>query len=370
MKNLILFLAFAAFFFPTVYAATSQKLMSEMEDYARDLVRKHPEVVGDKKKKEYREDMVKQAGQAGVFELSKDQEKLLRRRKEIVPNDKFQEMLSKMKALNSKDPKVTFLISYAENDRIKAVEKVLAYRLMQRDYAKAAEKAANERGKHMHTVLQKYVDYKQTNSKPPASLSDLGLPEESKKFTNSKGEKVDWIYIGHLGPRLKTNNSHVVLIAPEPAGDARACGLDNGEIVRFKNSSVQGHIDKIVKSMNDGTATPTGGGGSNVQTGSGSSQALSAIMKRIKIYKELNNDKLPSSLSDLKIAPEHKNYTDPASGEKLAWIYLGANSRIRVGENTKVIIVAPKANGDKRLAALSDGRIITIPEKQIGPALK
>lgn len=347
-------------------AATSSKLVDEMRDYVRALVRAHPEAAGDKKKKEAREDMVKKAGQQGVFEVTEDQEKKLRRRKDVVADGEYKQALAQLKSLNSKDPKVTFLIKYAGQERIKGAEKLLAYRLMKRDYAKAAEKASSERGKRVTAILAKYTAYKTAHSKPPASLADLDLPEDCKQFVNSKGEKVDWIYIGHLGPRLKANNSHVVLVEPEPLGDARICGMDSGEVVRFKNSSIEGQINKLVEAMKNGTVQPGAPGGG----GGASSAALAAIMKKIALHKDLNNGKSPSTLGELELDAGHKTYTDPATGEKLPWIYLGDKSRIAVNNDTTVIIAAPKAHNGKRLVGLSNGKTAVVDDQQIAPLLK
>ena len=346
-------------------AATSQKLLGEMEDYIRDLIRAHPEVVGEKKKKKYREEMVEQARREGIYELSEAQEKNLRRNKEVVKDNDFATTLKQMKSLNSEDPKVTFLLKYAQQDRIKSVEKLLAYRLMKRDYGKAAQKAADARAKRMKVILTKYTDYKTANNKPPADLATLDLPEDCKQFVNSKGEKVDWIYFGHLGPQLKTDSSHIVLVCPEPLGDARTCGLDNGEVVHFKNSSIEKQINKVLEAIKNGTIQPSAGGAS----AGGAQAALAAIMKRLKVYQELNNGKLPDALSDLKVAPEHLNYTDPATGKKSPWIYLGSNSPLRVNDKVKVLVVAPQPHQGRRLAGLSDGKIGALDDKQIAPAL-
>lgn len=344
-------------------AAPSEKLMREMEDYVRDLVRAHPEVIGDKKKKEYREDAVQSAGRDGVFELSESDAKKLRRRKELIKDTDYKKTLKEMQSLNSESPEITFLIKYAEQERIKAVEKLLAFRLMKRAYGQAAEEASNRLGTQMTAILNAYTQYKKEHNKAPASLSELNIPDNAKKFINSKGEKVDWIYIGHLGEVLRAEGSHIVLAAPEPTAGNRMCGMDNGKILPFKNSAIEKHLNEVVQNAQNGTLTPAGG--NNL-----SSEALTAVMKKIDLYKDLNNENLPGSLDDLKIDDAHKNYTDPASGDKTPWIYLGSSSRIRVNENTKVIIVAPKEHQGKRLAGLSNGKIVTLDEKQIAQALK
>ncbi len=372
MKKILITLAVMALFAGVTQAARQNAVDKEMEDYARDLFRAHPEAAGDDKPRDAAKKMYEDAKQNRLLELTKDEEKILRKREEMVVAGRYSAAIDQLKALNSKDPKISFLIKYAENPKIKSDEKLLAYRLMQHNYKKAAVDAARARRIRITTILTKYRAYKDSNDgKAPPSLGDLDLPEDCQKFTNSKGEEVDYIYIGHLGPRLNTNNTHVVLIEPEPLGDNRVCGLDDGNVANFKNSQVQPHIDKIVKSMNDGTA-PNSGGGGDGKAGGGQAApagALTGFMKRYKIFKELNNDKEPSSIDELNLADKDKNYTDPGTGEKLDWIFLGSSSKISAGEGIKVIVASPKPSGGSRLAGLSNGKVVTIKESQIGPML-
>lgn len=374
MKRILVTLAITALFVGVTQAARQNAVDKEMEDYARDLFRAHPEAAGDDKPRDAAKKMYRDAKQLKLLEVSKAEEKKLRKREEMVGKGMYSTAIDQLKALNSKDPKITFLIKYAENPKIKSDEKLLAYRLMQHNYKKAADDAARERSNRISTILAKYTAYKESHDgKAPPSLGDLDLPEDCQKFTNSKGEEIDYIYIGHLGPRLKTNNTHVVLIEPEPLGTARVCGLDDGNVVNFKNSAVQGHIDKIVKSMNDGTA-PSGGGGGGGDGKAGGGQAapagaLAGFMRKYKIFKELNNDKEPSSIDELNLADKDKKYTDPGTGEKLDWIFLGSSSKISAGEGIKVIVASPKPSGGSRLVGLSNGKVVTIKESQIAPML-
>lgn len=354
----------------SVQAARQNALEKEMEGYARDLFRAHPEAAGDDKPRDAAEKMYKEAQQEKLLELTKADEKKLRKREEMVGGGMYTTALNELKSLNSKDPKITFLIKYAENPKIKADEKLLAYRLMQHHYKTGAEQAARDRSKRLATILTNYTAYKKDHGgKAPASLADLNLPKDCQKFTNSKGEEVDWIYIGHLGPALKTNNTHVVLAEPEPLGDGRVCGLDDGNIVTFKNSQIQPHLEKLAhaKSGQNGGTNENGGnanGGQPVAEG-----ALAGFMKKYKIFKELNNNKEPTSIDDLNLAEEDKKYTDPASGKKIDWIFLGQSSRISAGGDIKVIVVAPMAHNGGRLAGLSDGKVVRIEESQIAPLL-
>ena len=345
-------------------AATSEKLLDEMKDYARELIRKHPDLAGKISKKDAREALVNSAGQNGIFELGEADEKKLRRRKSVISDRNYKEMIKKIKALNIKKPEITFLIEYAEQEKIKEAQKLLAYRLMKKNYDGLARAAADQRRITISKILKEYKTYKNENKQAPKSLEELNLNAELQQFTNSEGEKVDWIYIGHLGPILKTEDSHVVLIAPEPFGNARTCGLDSGRIVNFKNDAIEDRINQIVEGMKSGKIQPGATAGPP-----GTSKVLSEVMKKISIYKDLNNDKLPSSLNDLNIEEKLKSYTDPATGEQTPWIYFGKNSKIKVQENVYVIIIAPKAHQDKRLAGLSNGKIVVLPEKQIAPIL-
>ena len=371
MKHTITTMATVAMILTSATTMAANPLEKEMEDYARDFYRAHPEAAGEDKVRDARQKMYNEAKQHRLLELTRDEEKKLRRRQDLIGKGNYNSTLGELKALNSQDPKITYLIKYAENPKIKGDEKLLAYRLMKFNYQRAAAQAAEDRSKRIHTILSQYTAYKQNNDgKAPASLDDLDLPEDCKKFTNSKGEKVDWIYIGHLGARLQANNSHVVIAEPEPLGSARICGLDSGEVARFNNKSIQPQLEKLAKAKGDGSgaANPDGNNAGDGESAAGS--ALAGLMKRYRIYKELNNNKEPESIDDLNLSDKDKKFTDPKTGEQLDWIFLGKNSRIQAGDGLKVIVVSPRAYNNYRLAGLSNGKVVKIPESKIGPMLK
>ncbi|MGB0992537.1 MAG: hypothetical protein ACPG32_08710 [Akkermansiaceae bacterium] len=364
--------------------ARSNALEREMEDYARDLIRAHPEVAGEKKTRTAREDVFKEAKNAKLLDLTKAQEKKLRKREALVTDGVYKTAIKNMKLLNSKDPEIIFLLKYAEKQGIKPVEKTLAHRLLDNKYKKAAAKAAEARGKRMHAVMAKYAAYKQTNGKPPASLDDLELAEENKQFVDpATGDKHDWIYIGHLGARLKTNNTHVVLAEPIPLGANRVCGLDDGNIVQFTNSGIKGHLEKIQESMKNGTAkpapnkpdpdTPTPPSEEKKKPAKPAHPALpqlKSIMAKYMTYKRANDGNHPKSLDDLKLSDDEKQYTPPEGGDKEDWIFLGDESEISVGNGVRVVICSPKASKGIRIVGLSDGRTGTIQDSNISKHLK
>jgi len=352
------------------HAARGNVLEKEMEDYARDFYRAHPDAAGDKKTREAREDLVKKAKSDQILELTKDQEKLLRKRDDVVTDGAFKTALNKLKALNSKDPEVTFLIKYSEKEKIKPAEKLLAHRLTEKIYEKAAAKAGEARGKQMFAVMAKYSEYKATNGKAPASLADLDLPDELKQFTNpATGEKSDWIYIGHLGPTLKTGDSHIVLAEPEPLGDARVCGLDNGNIVNFKDSAVKGHLEKLSKSApNKGAGPTTAPAGKQVDHPGLAN--MKTLMKKIRIFKELYNGRLPATLAELDLTDDEKQYTDPDGGAKMDWIYYPKKSPFKTNTGEFFIVISPKAYKGNRMVGLSNDKVVSIPDGKIAPHLK
>ncbi|BDS05337.1 hypothetical protein NT6N_03770 [Oceaniferula spumae] len=371
MKKYLMFCLTILLSATALQAARENALEKEMEDYARDFYREHPDAAGDKKSREAREDLVKKMKGAQVLDLTKDQEKKLRKREDLVTDGTFKTALDQLKALNSKEPDVTFLIAYAEKEKIKPAEKLLAHRLIQHTYQSAMQKATEARGQRMYQVMAKYTEYKSANGKAPASLAELNLPDDCKQFVDpTTGAKKDWIYIGHLGARLKANESHIVLAEPEPLGEARVCGLDDGKIVNFKESSIKEHLDKLAN------ATPSGDGdssGANVPTGSNSNHpgfaTFKSLMKKYKIHKQLNGGRAPESLSDLDLTDEEKQYTDPDGGGKSDWIFLGDKSKIKNGDGTACVLVSPKAYKGVRLIGLADGRTATIADKDITPHL-
>ncbi len=366
MKSSLLILTAMAALSVSMHAAGQNALEKEMDDFARDFFRAHPEAAGELRARAAREKMIKDAKSSRILELNKATEKKLRRRDEVVRPNTYADALTRLKSLNSKDPQIAFLLKYAEKEKIKTAEKLLAFRLAQRLYIKAITDAADTVNKHLAIILAKYSDYKKANNgKAPANLDALKLPEECKKFVTTQGEKTDWIYFGHLGALLKTKDSHVVIATPAPLGSLRPCGLDNGHVIGFENEQIKSQLDKIAKAIKEGTTAP-GGANNNHPAAS----ALAGLMKKYRIYKELNNDNEPSSLADLNLGDEHKQYTDPASGEKSDWIFLGKSSRISIGNGIKVVVVSPKAHAGFRLVGLSNNKMSTVKEAEIGPLLK
>jgi hypothetical protein len=142
--------------------------------------------------------------------------------------------------------------------------------------------------------------------------------------------------------------------------------MDNGQVTRFQNNSVEGHINKLVETMKK---DDTNRSAQQVATNT-SSASLMKVMKKIALHKDLYNNKLPNSLNDLKIDEADKCYTDPETGEKTPWIYLGKSSKIQGSSGVKIIIAAPKAHQTKRLAGLSNGKIVLLNDDSIAPLLK
>lgn len=369
MKMLLMLCATLLICAPPSFAARQNALEKEMEDYARDFYRKHPKAAGDKKIRDAREDLYKKAKAEQVLELTKKQEKKLRKREDLVTDGAYKTALNQLKSLNSKDPDVTFLIEYSEKEKIKPAEKLLAHRLTLNTYKKAEAKAIEDRSKRMYAVMAKYTEYKSANGKAAGSLADLNLPEDCKQFVDpATGNKSDWIYIGHLGARLKSSDSFIVLAEPLPLGDSRVCGLDSGKIVKFKESSIKEHLEKLAK-------TPAGEGSDDKKTSVSSGgnhpgiPALKQLMKKYRIYKQLHSNTGPKSLSDLDLTADEKQYQDPDGGAKSDWIFLGEKSKIKGQDGVAVVIVAPKPYQGNRIAGLSDGRHVTIPDESISKHL-
>lgn len=361
MKKPLLFLVAAVVLTGISQAARKNALEKEMESYARDFFRAHPEAAGDKKPRDARETMIRDARNAKILQLTKADKKKLRKRQDMVGPGIFSTALNELKSLKSKTSEITYLIKYAEQENIKPNEKLLAYRLIQHTYEKAVAESTKARIKQLASVLAKYTSYKKAHqSKAPDSLNDLDLAEDYKQFTNSKGEKIDWIYIGHLGPILQITGSHIVLAEPEPHGEIRICGFDDGNVIPIKNDKVEKHINSVLKAMKDGTV-----GRDKIVA----NRSLAGVMEKIKSYKGQNDGKLPESLDKLNLPENSKQYTDPVNGKKLDWLYLGKQSRISVGDGVTVIIVAPRSHQGKRLVGLSNGKVARIKDSEIAPML-
>lgn len=352
---------------PACHAARQNALEKEMEDYARDYYRKHPEAAGDKNKRDAREELVKQAQSDRVLQLSEKQAKMLRRRKDVVTDGSLKTAVGNLKSLNSKDPEIAFLIEYAGQKKLKPAEKLLAHRLAVHRYQKAMAKAAADRTARMQAVMAKYTAYKAANGKAPGSLAELNLPDDCRQFIDpATGKKSDWIYIGHLGARLQAGESFVVLAEPVPLGSSRVCGLDNGKISPFKDSQIKEYLKKLVKAAADGGgAAPAVGAGGNHP----GLPALESLMKKYLAYKQRHNNTGPDTLSELELTAGERQYSDPDTGEKSDWIFLGEKSRLKGQDGVALVIVSPKPYKGVRIAGLADGRQVVVADAAISKHL-
>jgi len=75
MKKILITLAVMALFAGVTQAARQNAVDKEMEDYARDLFRAHPEAAGDDKPRDAAKKMYEDAKQNRLLELTKDEEK-------------------------------------------------------------------------------------------------------------------------------------------------------------------------------------------------------------------------------------------------------------------------------------------------------
>lgn len=343
--------------------ARSNALEKEMEDYARDIIRAHSELAGNLKTREARLDIYNKAKKAKLLELSKEDARKLRKRDATISDDSFKEALELIKSMQSKEPQITFLIKYAENPKIKAAEKLLAYRLIKHNQTILTNKINHARKELVSAALSQYTDYKDSNKKPAATLEELEL-RDSQQYTHpTTGEKSDWIYLAHPKIRLKTGNSYIVLAEPEGHGGIRFCGLDNGETVTMKDVPIQKSITQtqasIKKYKEDKAAGKTSPTTKKVP------HPIVGLMKKIKAYQNKHDGSRPSSLDDLNLPDREKQYIDPASGKRYDWLYFGDNSPLKIGGNLTVIILAPKAHNGRHVLGLSDGRVGMMTAEQM-----
>ena len=178
MKNYFMPVIIALLTFSHAHAR-SNALEREMEDYARDLIRAYPEVVGEKKTREARSEIYKKAKDAKLLELSKDEERTLRKKDPMVSDADYKGALDLIKAIESKEPTIIFLIKYAENPKIKAAEKQLAYRLIKKEQPKLTNQLNHKRKDQVTRALEKYTSYKQEHGKAAKTLAELELMDEN-----------------------------------------------------------------------------------------------------------------------------------------------------------------------------------------------
>jgi len=225
--------------------ARSNALEKEMEDYARDIVRAHPEVAGNLKTREARAAIYKKAKDAKILELLKIDEKKLRKKDSTVKESDYQEALNLIKSVKSKEPAITFLIKYAENPKIKADEKLLAYRLIKHEQPKLTAQINHLRKERVASALIKYTEYKENNEgKAPTTMEALELTDKEQYTHPITGEASDWIYIAHSKIRINVDGSYIVFAEPTGYGDLRVCGLDSGNTVMMKEESIKKSLEK------------------------------------------------------------------------------------------------------------------------------
>jgi len=82
-------------------------------------------------------------------------------------------------------------------------------------------------------------------------------------------------------------------------------------------------------------------------------KALTEVHKLIKEYKEVNNAP-PKSLADLTIPAEFKQFTDPATGKKQDWVYLG-NVAFKTRSSYLWVMEHPIGTADKVMGIREDG---------------
>lgn len=342
-------------------------LEREMEDYARDFYRAYPDAAGDVKPRQAAANLLKKLKVNKILDLTRDQEKQLRKKEDVVSETAYTTAIENLKGLGSKEPNIMFLLKYADREDLKPVEKLLIYRLNEIYYHPAAEKSIAARKKVMSDILKKYKDYNAEERKAPASLADLDLPEGLKQFLNPiTGEKMDWIYIGHRKRRITAHDSHIVLAEPVGSGQFRLCGLDNGKVGTYKENSISKSLEKILTTP-DPIKKP---GGGTAPTGSHPEMAtLKSLMKKYVTYRK-EQKKSPKALADLELSDDEKSYKDPETGDLSDWIFLGKKSPIQGKDRVPVVIVAPKGYKGKRIAGLHDGRTVSISDASISKLLE
>lgn len=375
IRHYFMFLMISLFAVAAVEARSNNPLQDEMEDYAKDVLRVCPELAGDKRTREAREALVTEARNNRLLELSEDQAKLLKRRKDVVNKAEFETLLEEFKSLAGEDKEAQFLLKYAEDPRIKPAGRLLAFRMMGAKKQSLVEKRAQQRSKRIHKVANLYKNYVDSKGKAPGSLEELGLPDDCRSFSNPLTQQdMDWIYLGAGGRTFKLGNAKVVIVEPVDVNGTRMCGLENGEVSPVRNADFEKFYAKLQEDMKKPKQAQTPQGQANGKSGGAGGHPAFAqmqpLMRKYVAYRQLHDGEIPASLDDLNLNEEQKMFVDPDSGEKSEWVYLGRDAKLKAGKDVHVVLVAPYSVQGVSAVGLSNGKMATGPTKSIEPVLK
>lgn len=369
MKNSLVVLFMSALFLSHAQAR-SNALEREMKSYVRDLLKAHPEVYDGKKERDVREDMIRKATKAKLLELSKEEERRIRKHDPLVSDADFNKAFSDIKAMVKKsDVEINFLVAYAEEPKLKTVQKALAYRLSKGALKKLNIRSNSLRNDRMMAVMVRYTEYKDEHGKAPTTLADLKLAEENSQFINPvTGKKSNWIYIYHPTLRLKAQGSFLVLVEPESPNGTTLCGLDKGSVIGISEKKLRPQVDNVLKKLEEAKKNPAK---KTQQPANAKSQkTIQSIVSKLQAYKNENDGSFPNDLSELTLAEDEKQYTNPENGEKTDWYYFGNSDQFRINKDKFIVLMSPKAYRGGHTVVLSDGKVGLIAAAQASRIIK
>jgi len=355
-------------------------LEREMEHYARNIIRAHPELAGGKKTRDARADIYNKVKKSHILDLSKEDAKKLRKHQSLISEASFQESLKLINSIKEKKPEVDFLAKYASRKKIKPIEKLLAYRLMEQMKPQLQRALQQDRNKSLLKVLTAYTNYKSSHDgKIPTNIEDLQLPDDCSQFVHpNTSEKSDWVYLAHPTIHLKYAQTFIIIAEPEPINGYRTCGLDNGKIVSFKEDSIANHLSSTLQRIKQAKEAPAQPPVAKKQPENRQPprqrkvskkrrtiHLMANVIRKCFAYKQTHQGKFPPSLDDLELADDEKQYIDPQSGKRYDWVYYGNNSPLNAGNGVRIFIVSPKTYQGRFFVGLTNGKLGEVPEEQL-----
>lgn len=352
-----------------VSAEQLKKLISESAQYASALFKEHPELKGDKEDKVAMQDLLNEMAKKGVMFATEEQKNKISTQAQIYTDAQYQKLLADFSKITNQGQHQKFLEKYAQKEQLDYYQKIIAYRMMESFHTQGLKKHQDDRMQRVTEIAQAYQQYFKINSKPPESLKDLKLPENSQFFYNVDGQKKEWIYIGNLaGFIIKAKDSKVILTEPEPTDGRRFCALENGEVLLVTNDSIEKSINQLnenIKIQKEKGVDITALSPELIKT----QKQMLEIMKKYTAYKNENGDH-PNSLAKLKLSQEDKKYYVAELRRSLNWIFLGSKSHLKNSDSKLIVLVCPVGIDGKRPVGIEDGSVAFVADEEIEKSLK
>lgn len=187
---------------------------------AGDLVREYPELAKGKRRSQARDEFCKEIADIIGKSLHKSAKKQLERRKSIVQEDLWKELLQKCKLANFKGKRESFYLQQASEENLPADRQFILYQLLKHHYDLVYDSRESENQSRMRSIGKAFTAYFSQHKKAPESLADfVTTPKWHYGIDPATGEEHLWIYTAPYDYDLRgTNRKRVILASNIPTG--------------------------------------------------------------------------------------------------------------------------------------------------------